>query len=185
MKNGLLSIFFSFLFINSFGQSADFIILKKHHRTMAVYFKGLEISLITKRGAYIRAQIRDIKNDTVYLREYITQKLMSRYGTIFLDTLGSYSYQYHYKDIAGIGTDKNRKFDLSSSGVNLMGGSVLLTAGCGVTWIADHKKFNPALLGGSLALGALGYALFKHSSKPIMTGRKYTFVYMNTVKTIQ
>lgn len=169
----------------SFAQSADFIILKKHNKTVQTFYSGTNISLTTESGSYINALINGIKNDTLYLQEFIIRYLPTTIGTYIIDTAGSYRYKYHYNQIAAIGRKERTNFNTRGSGAALFGGGVLLTLASGVVYVADREKFSAPLLLASVGLGTLGYfmAKGKKSGNGMVIGKKYKLVYMNMSNT--
>jgi hypothetical protein len=178
MKLFLLLLFF--IPLSSFSQSADFIILKKHGRTVQTFFSGSDIAFTTSSGAYIKATINGIKDDTLYLQEFIIRYLPTTLGTYIIDTAGSYHYKYHYKQIAAIGRKERTNFNVKGSGAALMGGAILITLGSGIVYLTDREKFSAPLLLTSVGLGTLGYFMAKGKNKSGMViGKKYKLVYMN------
>jgi hypothetical protein len=162
-----------------FAQSSDFLILKKKNKTQARYFAGNNISFTTTTGAFMEAQINQIKNDTLYLQEFLIQRLPTTLGTYITDTIGSYHHKYHYNQIAAIGKSKRQNFDWRGSGAALMGGGALLALGSGVVYLADREKFSAPLLLSAIGLGTLGYFMAKGRSDGLVIGKKYQLVYMN------
>jgi hypothetical protein len=171
----------SFLFsLSCFSQSSDFIILKKKGRTTKSYYTGTQIEFVTNAGAYRNALITAVRNDSVYLQEFVIRQLPTTLGTYITDTAGSFRYIYHYKDIAAMGAPAKGKFNWRGSGSSLMGGSVLLILGSGVVYLADRDNFSPALMGAAAGLGILGYFMNKGGGKGIVIGKKgYTLEYMD------
>lgn len=165
--------------VTAYSQSADFISLKKHGKTIKTFFAGSNIDFTTTSGAYISALVTGIKNDSVYLQEFIIQYIPSTIGTYILDTLGSYHYKFHYNQIKAIGQWKKAGFDKTGSGASLFGGGVLLTLASGVVYLVDRDKFSAPLLIAAASLGTIGYFLAKSGGKGILIGKKYQLVYMN------
>lgn len=179
MKTILLSIFIIFC-QHTFcqpKQSADFILFKKHNATIASYHIGDNIPFTNPSGAFIDAKITDIKNDSLFLRQFIVQQIYTTMGFYVLDTVGSYRYTYNYKDIKAIGR-VGPKFDVTSGGATLMGGGLLLAVASGVVFLADRQKFSPGLLIGSLGLAGIGYIMTKVGGKGMVIGKKYKLVYV-------
>jgi hypothetical protein len=164
-----------FLLLSSycFSQTADFIQVKKNGKTIQTIFAGQDIAFTTTSGAYITAHINGIKHDSLFLQEYITQRLPTTIGTWITDTLGSYHYQFNYKQVAAMGKKEKKGFNLNETG------GVLLTVASGVVYVADKEKFSAPLLLASAGLGAVGYLLLKTGDKPMVFGKKYTLEYMN------
>ncbi|HTB52618.1 MAG TPA: hypothetical protein VK718_07575 [Ferruginibacter sp.] len=161
-----------------FSQASDFILLQKHKQTIASFYKGNEISFVTIAGAAIDAQITAIRNDTIFLAQYIVQQVPTTAGVNMLDTLGSYPYQFNYRDIKSINLG-GRHFNFSASGASLFGGGILLAVGSGVVYLADRKDFSPLLLIAGAALATVGYFLSRNSSDGTTIGRKYKLAYID------
>jgi hypothetical protein len=171
------------LFIStvSFSQSADFIILKKKNKTIATFYSGGHIAFTAQSGTFINALINGIKNDTLYLQEFVIRYLPTTFGTYIVDTVGSYHYKYHYNQIAAIGKKERTNFNVKGSGAALLGGGAVLTLASGVIYVVDRKKFSAPLLLASVGLGTLGYfmAKGKKGGDGMFIGKKYRLVYMN------
>lgn len=170
-----------FISITSFSQSADFIQLKKNNKTVISFYSGMDIAFTNESGSFINAHINGIKNDTLYLQEFIVRYLPTNIGTYIIDTAGSYRYKYHYNQVAAIGRKEKTNFNVKGSGAALLGGGAVLTLASGIVYVADRKKFSAPLLIASAGLGTLGYFMAKgkkHGNAYII-GRKYRLVYMN------
>lgn len=173
----LLLLFF-FLPFAAFSQSSDFIILKKKNKNIRNIFAGSNIEFVTTGGAYRDAYINAIKNDSIFLQEFVVQRVMTTFGSFMLDTVGSFRYSYHYTQIGSFGPKKQRGFNMSGSGAALMGGGALLTVASGVSYLADKEKFSPGLLAAAVGLGGLGYLMNSSSNKGMVVGKKYRLQYM-------
>ncbi len=174
----ILSFFF-FISTSSFAQQADFIILKKNNKKINTYFAGENIAFTSTGGTYVNALINGIKNDTLYLQEFIVRILPTVYGTYILDTIGSYHYKYHYSQVKMIGRDERKNFDLHGSGAALLGGGVLITLASGVVYLVDREKFSAPLLIAAVGLGTAGYFLSKDRSREMIIGKKYKLEYID------
>ncbi len=171
--------------VSCYSQSADFIVLKKNNKAVRSFYAGSNIELTTTSGAYISALINGIKNDTLYLQEFVISYLPTTLGTYIIDTAGSYHYKFHYNQIKAIGKAGKKGFDTKGSGAALLGGGLLLTVASGVVYLVDRKKFSAPLLIASAALGTAGYFMSKGSSNALMIGKKYKLVYMDMSNTKQ
>ena len=160
------------------AQSSDFILLKKRSKTIETYYAGTNIAFTSNTGAYRDALIEKIRNDTLYLREFITQYLPTTFGTYILDTLGSYHFAYHYNQVAVIGRKEKKSFNMRGSGAALFGGGSVLVLASGVVFLVDRARFSAPLLIASAALAVAGYFMMKGKSSGIIIGRKYRLVYM-------
>ncbi|WP_462222430.1 hypothetical protein [Ferruginibacter sp.] len=163
----------------AFSQSADFIVLKKKGKTIQTFYAGTSIAFTTVSGAYINAQINGIKNDSLFLQEFIIRYLPTTIGTYIIDTAGSYHYTFHYNQIKAIGRKEKKGFNTKSSGASLFGGGVLLTLASGVVFLVDRKNFSAPLLIASAALGTLGYFWATSGRDGLAIGKKYRLVYMD------
>jgi hypothetical protein len=164
------------------GQSADFIILKKGKNTVRNIYAGTNIQFVSTNGAYRDAMITEIKNDSIYLQEFLVRRALTIYGTYINDTAGSFRYTYHYNQIKSFGKKTKKGFNINGSGAALLGGGILLTLASGISYISDKEKFSPQLLGAAVGLGALGYLMSTNGRKGIIIGRKYTLQYMHMNK---
>jgi hypothetical protein len=174
----ILPLLLSFT-LSAYSQSADFIMVQKKGKTIQTIYAGTNIAFTTTSGAYINALINGIKNDTLFLQEFIIQYMPTTIGTYIIDTAGSYRYKFHYNQIAALGRKAKRGFNTKSSGASLFGGGVLLTIGSGVVYLADREKFSAPILIASAALGTLGYFMAKGGSNSTAIGKKYKLVYMD------
>ena len=141
----------------------------------------MNIALTTESGAFISGLINGIKNDTLYLQEFIIRYIPTTIGTYIVDTVGSYHYKYHYNQVAAIGKKENTNFNTRGSGAALLGGGAVLTLASGVIYVADREKFSLPLLLASVGLGAVGYLLAKgkRGGNGMVIGKKYKLVYIN------
>ncbi|MCY7293115.1 MAG: hypothetical protein LH615_13135, partial [Ferruginibacter sp.] len=134
----------------------------------------------TNTGAYRNAVITTIKNDSIFLKEYLINRIPTTLGFFVIDTIGSYHFEYNYKQIAYF-EKVNKKFNVGGSGAALMGGGTLLTLASGVVYLADKKNFSPALMLSAIGLAGIGYLMNKASGKGIRIGKNnYRLQYMNT-----
>jgi len=168
-----------FLSSTSFAQQADFLILKKKNKKIDTYFAGENIEFTAASGTHIDAFINAIKNDTLYLQEFVVGRLLTTYGAYILDTVGSYHYKYHYNQIKAIGKQERKNFNLSGSGAALLGGGTVLTLASGVVYLVDREKFSAPLLIASAGLGIAGYFMCKDRSHGMTIGKKYKLEYMD------
>ena len=153
------------------AQPSDLLWLTKRGKTIRSYYQGSQIELVTTRGVYKNAVITRLYKDTLYLKESLVRTVMTQFGFYVTDTAGSYSYTYHYKDIASIGKKKSG-FNLQGSGAALVGGGLLLTLASGVVYLADSDSFSPELLKAAVGLAGLGYLIMKLSGQAIVIGKR-------------
>jgi hypothetical protein len=172
----------SILCYSSFAQPSDFIILKKNKKPVQYFYAGSQISFVSTSGAYRNALINAIKNDSIYLQEFLVQRVPTIYGSFILDTVGSFRFIYHYNQVKNFGKEKNKGFNVAGSGAALLGGGILLTVASAVSFIADKEKFSPQLLGASVILGSAGYFMSRSGKNGMEIGKKYSLHYMNMSK---
>ena len=179
MKYFLSALFF--VSITSVAQTADFMILKKHQKTITTFYSGTNIAFTAESGAFINANINSIKNDTLYLQEFVVRYSPTTIGTYIVDTAGSYHYKYHYNQIMAIGRKEKTNFNVKGSGAALLGGGILLTLASGVVYLVDREKFSAPLMFTSIGLATIGYfmAKGKKGGGAMVIGKKYKLVYMN------
>jgi hypothetical protein len=175
----LLSTISLLCFLNASAQNADFLILKKKSRTVKMFFVGSQIEFITSNGVYKNAVISDIKNDSIFLKEYLINRVPTTLGFYVVDTVGSFRYTYNYQQIYKFNKE-NKKFNVGGSGAALLGGGALIVLASGVVYLADNKNFSFPLLAAGAGLATIGYFITKKSSKGITVGKnRYTLQYIN------
>ena len=178
MRNFILILFIFAGYVLK-AQPSDFIILKKKHKTVKIFYKGSQIEFVTNTGAYRNALIKDIKNDSIFLQEFLINRVPTSLGFYVIDTVGSFRYAYNFNQIYHFGQE-NKKFNVAGSGATLLGGGALITLASGVVYLADNKNFSPTLLAAGAGLAAVGYFLSKGSNKGITIGNKhYRLQYIN------
>ncbi len=182
MKQYTLIVFCLLFACSAIAQSSDFVVLRKKGKTIQSYYAGSQIEFVTVRGVYKNALITKIQNDSLFLQEFLVQQMVTQFGFYVLDTVGSFRYIYHYKDIKSIGKPQ-KGFNLQGSGAALLGGGILLTLASGVVYLANRDIFSPELMGAAAGLAVIGYFLSKSGSKGIVIGKKnYTLEYISLSK---
>jgi len=122
-----LFILLSFFFCSgAFSQATDFIVVKKHNRTVKSYFPGLPIALQTESYTWVNGWITDIRHDSIFVKQYDIRQVPTIWGTLVLDTAGSYNVGVHYKEI------KRIEFDEKGSGFGFItNGTIFMIGGVG------------------------------------------------------
>jgi|694.fasta_scaffold00767_35 hypothetical protein len=157
--------------LTAMAQPSDFLALRKKNKTIKSFYAGTQIEFTTVHGVYKNALINRIQNDTIYVQEWLVRPMMTQLGYIVTDSVGSFRYAYHYKDIKSIGKPQ-KGFNVQGSGAALLGGGILLTLASGVVYIFDKDKFSPELMAAAAGLAVIGYFLSKSGSKGIVIGKK-------------
>jgi hypothetical protein len=168
----------SLMAVHIFAQPSDFILLKKKGKTIKTFFSGSHISFITTTGASFAVQIDNIRNDSIFVTEFIIVQVPTRLGVYVLDTVARHKYSFNYRDIGTIYYDK-KGFSFSGSGASLMGGGVLLLVASGVVYLADRSNFSLPLAGAALGLGLTGYLVTRLQTTNYKIGKKYQLSYMS------
>lgn len=174
----LLFLCFFMFSSTAYCQQADFIVLKKKQKTLKNIYSGTQIEFVATNGAYRNAFITGIKNDSLFLQEFIVYRMPTTLGTYILDTTGSFSYTYHYNQIKSFGKPQ-KGFNVGGSGAALLGGGVLLVMASGVSYLIDKDQFSPELLGAAVGLAGIGYLMNKAAAKRIVIGKKYKLQYIS------
>lgn len=182
MKTLFLFFISSFIYAAVLSQPSDFIVIKKDQRTVKSFFAGSNIGFETDRG-YYSGQITSIKKDSLFMNQYDIRQMPTNLGVYVLDTVATYRLAFNYKEILKIEKQKKRGFDWASSGGNLLGGGVLITAvGLG-SWIftksGSVSHASPALVIGGAALAGAGYLLLRSSNAGYAIGKKYQLQYIS------
>ncbi len=161
-----------------FAQPSDFITLKKRGKTIKTYYAGSDIAFITTSGASFNVQINNIRNDSIFVTEFIIVQVPTRLGVYVLDTAARYKYSFNYKEIGTIYYDK-KGFSFSGSGSSLMGGGLLIMVISGVVYLVDRSNFSLPLVGAAAGLGLIGYFLTRLQTTNYKIGKKYQLNYIS------
>jgi hypothetical protein len=188
MKPFLLFILSNLFCLLVFSQASDFIVVKKHDRTVKSYFPGLPISLQTTSFSWVSGWITDIRHDSIFVKEYDVRQVPTIWGTTMADTAGTYIVGVHYKEIQRI------EFNEKSGGFGFVtNGAIFMIGGLGYAVlnvvngqylhesITDNK--NMTSLGIALGVAAAGFILNRISHQKNKKW-KYAIEYMrmNDVK---
>jgi len=177
LVNRLLLFIVLLLGNQAFAQPTDVLLLKKNNKTIKRFYSGSNIEITTNKGVYLTAAINTIKNDTLFLKQYVVRQVPTQLGVFILDTVTTYYYKYHYNEIKAIGKT-GRRFNLSASSASLLGGGILLTLAGGVVYLVDRDNFSPSLMIASASLAAVGYVMGKTTGKGMIIGKKYSLGYL-------
>jgi hypothetical protein len=176
----------SFLFITTSGlaQASDFIsIRKKNNRTVKTYFPGVAIKFQTTFFRMVEGQIVQIKNDSVFVKQWDIRIVPTSLGVTVVDTAGSYITTVHYKEIKVVYWDKRKKLHEF-----ITDGSLLMIGGTGYAAlnvingaylkepITDSRNLRS--LGTALGAAGTGYLLSRLNRKEAKFERKYRVYYI-------
>lgn len=180
----LLPALFCLVHHNSAAQVSDFISVRKANgRTVKTYMTGMPVIFETNSGTAVNGWITAIRNDSVFVQEYVVRRVINNWGLFQLDTLGSITQPVHYKSIARIKVFKKRRFIRGKiDKLLILGGTgyfVLNLANGAYLGQPITSKENLRRLG--ISLGAVGAGLLIQKFFPInnYTTRRHHIVYVN------
>ena len=168
---------------SGFSQMSDFISLKRtNNRHVASYFKGSRIELQHVNGQVISGPIEDVRNDSVFVRQWHIVSYITQLGTSKVDTLGSIVYGFHYQEIFRIFHDKRQSWGFVRNGaIFMIGGVGYIVLNVLNGWYrkepigdADNLK-SLAIAGGVAGGGFLLNRLHRYREK---NGKKYKINYV-------
>ena len=169
--------------LQSAAQSSDMISLKKGNKVIQTFFKGQNIIFTTRDGSSRDALITNIKNDSIFLQEFLIMRRPTTYGGYILDTAGSFRYAYDYKAMYMFPQKEKRGFNLGNSAASLFTGGTILSLASGVVYLTNKDNFSPGLLIASASAAVVGFLLTKKTNQPILVGkRKYNLQYISLQK---
>jgi hypothetical protein len=182
MKSILFLFISTFIYTSVLSQPSDFIVVKKNQHTVKTFFAGSNISFETGSG-YYSGEITSINKDSLFINQYDIRQIPTNLGIYVVDTVATYRLAFNYKDILKIERQKKRGFDWTSSGGNLLGGGILITAvGLG-SWLftktGAESRASPALVISGVALAGAGYLLLRSNSAGYTIGKKYQLQYIS------
>jgi hypothetical protein len=168
-----------------FSQASDFIVVKKrNNRTIKSFFPGVPISFQTTYKRPVNGLITDIRNDTVFVKEWDIRAVPTNLGVTMLDTAGVYITGFNYKDIEIIDVSDRMKFE------QVTPDRILIIGGIGYTVlnvvngaylhesITDSKNLKRlGIAAGAIGTGFLLKYFRKHKRKSIIE-----YIHMNDVK---
>jgi len=125
MKPFLLFLLSHLVCLLAFSQASDFIVVKKHDRTVKSYFPGLPITLETESNSWVNGWITAIHHDSVFIKQYDVRQVPTTWGVMVLDTAGSYIVGVDYKEIKRIEFDeRGQSFGYVKNGAIFMIGGL-------------------------------------------------------------
>lgn len=162
---------------------SDFIRVKKrNNRTLKTFFTGSFISCQTVYGNYISGIIRDVRNDSVFIKEFDIRTVPNQWGVSSVDTLGSYIVGIHYKDIDIVIFPKHESFGF------LKNGTLFIIGGLGYATLnlVNGKYLNESItsqdnlksLGISLGVAGVGFLMNRLRKINNRNGKSYQVEYI-------
>jgi hypothetical protein len=165
-----------------FCQKADYLEIRKKGKLMQRIFTGRDVEFTLNNGDYYYAHLEGLKNDTLFLRQFVTQRVPTTIGTYYVDTIGSNYYKIFYGAIDRWGKKEKTNFNYAGSAASLLSGGILLTIANAVVYLVDRKNFSKNLTIAGVTLGTLGYVWLKSSKYSIVFGNKYKLFYIKMSK---
>jgi hypothetical protein len=138
------------------AQSGNVLILKDRGVTIKSFTKDNYIEFEFSNRQWITGQIQWVKNDSIQVKQYALQTMMTAYGTYGQDTLRLGSLTLHINEIRAFAKDKNRYQSVFANGSFLKFGGVLYS-GLNITNSIINKeavfgsKNIPSIAGGMVA----------------------------------
>jgi hypothetical protein len=109
--------------IEASGQVSDFIAVKRKGRSVKSFFPGSQIAIQTVYGNYFNGIVSEVKNDTIFIRQYDVRAIPNAWGVYTVDTLGSFVAGTHYHDIRRVLFERKESFRYIKNGnIFIIGG---------------------------------------------------------------
>lgn len=176
----LLPVVIAILFPFCLVAQGNMMILKKNGKTIKTYYEGSEIIFDAGAGMQ-RAQIYDMKKDSLFLVQYEVQQRMTTLGFTVPDTVAAYRSAIHYHEIKSFGRTTSGFWN--ASGASFFGGGLLLTTAGLLTWVFAKPNTRyyarPELVISAAALTGAGYLIMKSSQKKMVIGKTYSLQYIS------
>ena len=138
------------------AQSGNVLVLKDRGVTIKSFTKDNYIEFEFSNRQWITGQIQWVKNDSIQVKQYALQTVMTAYGTYGQDTLRLGMLTLHINEILAFAKDKNRYQSVFANGAFLKYGGVLYS-GLNITNSIINKEnvFSsenmPSIAGGIVA----------------------------------
>ena len=138
------------------AQSGNVLVLKDKGVTVKSFTKDNYIEFEFSNRQWITGQINWIKNDSIQVKQYALQTIMTAYGTYGQDTLRLGTLTLHINEIRAFAKDKGRYQSVFANGTFLKVGGVLYS-GLNITNSIINKeavfssKNLPSIAGGFVA----------------------------------
>jgi hypothetical protein len=138
------------------AQSGNVLVLKDRGVTIKSFTKDNYIEFEFSNRQWITGQIQWVKKDSIQVKQYTLQTVMTAYGTYGQDTLRLGALTLHINEIRAFAKDKNRYQSVFANGTFLKVGGVLYS-GLNITNSVINKeaifdsKNIPSIAGGMVA----------------------------------
>jgi hypothetical protein len=107
----LLICFFTGIHFLSPAQMSDMISVRKNNgRLIKTFMAGSPVSLESVYNGHVDGWIKDIRNDSVFVKIYAIRTVAGFLGLPTVDTFGTYIAAIYYKDITKIKISRRQRF---------------------------------------------------------------------------
>ena len=167
----------------SLSQVSDFISVRKRNgRAIKTFMVGSPIVFESLYGSHVDGWISDIRNDSVFVKMYYTQTIVTLYGSRMLDTIGSYIVGIHHKAIGSIKVFKKRRSLLAKLDKLLIigGAGYLLLNLANGAYLKEGVTDDKNLRSLGISLGAIGVGLLINHFNTMnnFSSKKHQIVYV-------
>lgn len=144
---------------------------------------GSPVKYYTRNGDYVEGVIQRVKNDSIWVLHYHTQKALTVWYTTVMDTVSVYLIKTHYKKIARIYITSNKNaLPLLAGKLMLAGGSGYMALNVFNTFLAGGRpteKRNLQQLYTAGGIAASGFIFKKFFKKDGFSRKRHRIVYVN------
>lgn len=113
----LFSFIFSLAFLNASAQNGNLLLLKDRGVTIRSFTKDSPIQFEFSNRQWITGYIQWIKKDSIQVRQYALQTVMTAYGTYGQDTLRLGNLVLHINEIRAFAKDRGQHRSVFTSGL--------------------------------------------------------------------
>ena len=163
-------------FVNA--QSGSVLVLKDRGVTVKSFTKDKFIEFEFNNSQWITGQIQWIKNDSIQVKQYALQTVMTAYGTYGQDTLRLGTLTLHINEIRAFAKDKGRYQSVFANGTFLKVGGVVY-GGLNITNSIINKEAvfsskNLPSIAGSFVAYMIGRWMAKKNPPYRPIGKRYS-----------
>lgn len=187
----LLILLLSFVQL-TFSQQSDFIVLKKRNgRTVKTYYSGAFISATTSNGFQVNGFIKDIRNDSLIIRQEERRLMATETGGTVLDTF-VYTVGIDYHEIQRFNYTSQYTWGRKRGFAEVALPRLMMIGGAGFIALElintayrndalnDSKKLTA--LGIAAGVAVAGYTISRVSNSRNKAGKKYKVYYMKGIR---
>ena len=184
MQKIILFFLLSIITQNCIAQN-DFAVFKKGYKTIENFVSGDDIYFETKNKNWITAQIKSIKDDSMYLRPYTFVRTIDYWGLPHSDTSWLFRIAVCYRDIYALPKEK-QSFGFIRNGLLFQAGGAGYAGLNVINTLGDKQPLfdaqNGRRLGIAAAVFSLGELLHLTYKPYAVIGKKYKLEYVKMGK---